>query len=148
MAKLLGRTPDAQVLVTLEAIRPADVEAALLLLPLHAAVRLLGTVARLLGGASAAAAAADGVAEDAGAASDAAVELLVRVGGALLRAHHEQVVGGAIDRRIGCPRPLAALATTVGRRRHHRRPPSPPPPLGWPQSPPCRRAATAVPRPR
>lgn len=120
LAKLLGRTPDTHVLVTLESIRPADVEAALLLLPLHAAMRLLGTVARLLGGAP-----ADGVgdgdgdgagdrgddgggsggggdggvpAAGAGAASDASVELLVRVGVSLLRSHHEQVVGGALPR--------------------------------------------------
>lgn len=120
LAKLLGRTPDTHVLVTLESIRPADVEAALLLLPLHAAMRLLGVVARLLGGAPADGA-GDGDGEDdsgddsgsgggggggsggvpaagAGAASDASVELLVRVGVSLLRSHHEQVVGGALPR--------------------------------------------------
>ncbi|GAB0496039.1 hypothetical protein MMPV_007349 [Pyropia vietnamensis] len=120
MAKLLGRTPDTHVLATLESIRPADVEAALVLLPLHAAMRLLGTVGRLLAGAGADGAGdgdgngdGDGDRDNdgggggggggvttvgAGAASDASVELLVRVGVSLLHSHHEQVVGGALPR--------------------------------------------------
>ena len=106
---LLGRTPDAHVGAALAAVRPADLEAALLCTPLADALRLAGRLRALLAGGDPA---APGKPLH---PSVAGPELLVRASNLLVRAHAPSLAGSRDARAaLGALRgPLRAAARRV-----------------------------------
>lgn len=83
---LLGLTPDAYLLRTLEQIRTADLDEVMHVLPLSEAVTLLGYVTDLL--------------EPGMKKSRLSVEVLVRTAVQLVKLHQNQIVAGACERTV------------------------------------------------
>lgn len=84
--KMLGLSPDAYMLWTLERIKNADLEEALHILPLSSAVRLLEHLSRLL--------------LPTNRSSRLVIEILIRACLYLIKLHHSQICAGAADRKL------------------------------------------------
>lgn len=82
---MLGMSPEAYMLRTLEGIKAPDLEEALHMLPLDAAMRMLEYCNRLLG---------------AGKSTRLSGEMLARASLYLIKLHHSQIVGGAASRKL------------------------------------------------
>lgn len=83
---LLGLSPDAYMLKTLEQIKTPDLEEALHILPLDAAVRVMQYCCRLL--------------DSTNKLTRLSGEMLCRVGLYLIKLHHSQITAGAASRKL------------------------------------------------